>query len=102
MSARDEEAIRKKYGRPPKNAAACLLSRQEKRVMFDSADYAQTLQQKSHHPPAASGPLSQASTKKVPEPSPFVKAQEPKPEPAKSDLAKPELAQPVEAEKPTD
>jgi len=73
MSAKDEEAILKKYGRKPKNAAACMLSRQEKRVMFDSADYAQTMQQKQHHPPAASGPLSKASTNvEVPSSSPKV------------------------------
>ncbi len=51
--------------------------------MFDSADYAQTMQQKQHHPPAASRPLSQASTKvDVPSPSPKVdeaKQEEPKP-----------------------
>jgi len=97
MSARDEEAIMKKYGRKPKNAAACLLSRQEKRVMFDSADYAQTLQ-KSHHPPAPSGPLSQTAPTKVPEPAPAPVAktpEEPKPEP-------PKPAEPAEGVKPTD
>ena len=49
--------------------------------MFDSADYAQTMQQKQHHPPAASGPLSQAS--KVNESSPSPKVEEPKSEEAK-------------------
>jgi len=94
-----EEAIMKKYGRKPKNAAACLLSRQEKRVMFDSADYAQTLQ-KSHHPPAPSGNLSQASTNvRAPATPEEHKAESPNP----VEEHKPETATPAaEGEKPAE
>ena len=97
MSA-DEEAIIRKYGRKPKSAAACLLSRQQKRVMFDSADYAQT-HQKPHPPTAASGPLSQTTAVGAcaPAPKPVVPAPvvpapaaAPAPAPAAAPAAAPE------------